>query len=60
MFSINPSTAILVCLNIVRARTTSASATRCGVLTSTAPVTVQLRASDSATSPVPGGRSTTR
>ena len=46
--------------NIARARTTSARATSWGVETITAPVTLSACAKVSWTSPVPGGRSTTR
>ena len=46
--------------NICFARTTSARATSCGVVTSTAPEARMLCEMVRATSPVPGGRSITR
>ena len=49
-----PSTGMWTLSNICLARTTSASATSCGVVTSTAPAARTCCESDSATSPVPG------
>ena len=54
MFSTMPSTGMWTLSNICLARTTSASATSCGVVTSTAPAARTLCESVSATSPVPG------
>ena len=60
MFSTMPSTGMCSLSNICLARTTSASATSCGVVTSTAPAARIYCETVSATSPVPGGRSITR
>ena len=48
------------CANIAMPRPTSSSATSCGVVTITPPVTGTCCTSVSGASPVPGGRSTTR
>ena len=60
MFSITPSTGMLSWRNIATALRTSDTDTPCGVVTTTAPATGTLWAMLSETSPVPGGRSTTR
>ena len=60
MFSITPSTGMFSCRNIPTALRTSETATPWGVVTTTAPAIGTLWAMLRATSPVPGGRSTTR
>ena len=59
MFSMMPSTGTLVLLNRSTARRASISDRSCGVDTITAPAGRERWISDSCTSPVPGGRSTT-
>ena len=58
MFSMIPSTGTLVLLNRSTARRASISDRSCGVETITAPAGRERWISDSCTSPVPGGRST--
>src|SRR5664280_418846 len=60
MFSTRPMTGTLIRANIASAFWTSAMATCCGVVTSTAPEIGTDCASVSCASDVPGGRSTTR
>ena len=60
MFSIRPSVGTLTFSNSRWARRASARATSCGVETMTAPSSGVFCTSVSCTSPVPGGRSTTR
>ena len=60
MFSTSPTTGTFSVRNMETAFCTSMSATSCGVETTTAPVSGQDCARLSATSPVPGGRSTMR
>ncbi len=60
MFSTIPRIGIDTLSNISFARMTSASATSCGVETSTTPAARTFCASVSGTSPVPGGRSRMR
>jgi hypothetical protein len=60
MFSIKPSTGTESLSNMRMALTESSIATVLGVVTITAPVTTVCWMSESWTSPVPGGRSTTR
>ena len=60
MFSTMPSTSICTLRNMVMAFVASSRATSCGVQTTTAPVTSSNCESEMATSPVPGGMSTTR
>src|SRR5213080_2472581 len=60
MFSIRPSTGAFICWNIAMPRRTSASATSWGVVTMTPPVIFTCWVRVSCTSPVPGGRSSTR
>ena len=60
MFSMMPSVGMFSFLYIATARRLSASDTCCGVVTTIAPATGTVWLRLSATSPVPGGRSTTR
>ena len=60
MFSMTPSGGMLSFLYIATARRVSASDTCCGVVTTIAPATGTVWLRLSATSPVPGGMSTTR
>ena len=60
MFSMSPRTGALSFSYIFTARRVSASDTRCGVVTTTAPATGTDWLRLSATSPVPGGMSTIR
>ena len=60
MFSIRPRTGAFTWRNIWMPRRTSASATSCGVVTMMPPVSGTCCVSVSCTSPVPGGRSSTR
>ena len=55
MFSMMPTIGIITLSNIDLARTTSASATSCGVATSNAPLTLSCCENVICTSPVPGG-----
>ena len=60
MFSIMPIGGMFSFWYIATARRVSASDTVCGVVTTTAPATGTVWLRLSATSPVPGGRSTIR
>ena len=60
MFSTNPSTGMLTLSNMTLALMASESATSCGVVTTTAPLTETCCAMVSWMSPVPGGRSRMR
>ena len=60
MFSMTPSVRTLTLLNIAIALRASSRLTSCGVVTTTAPVSGISWLSESAASPVPGGRSMTR
>ena len=60
MFSTIPSTGMETLSNMSFARITSESAMSCGVETSTTPAARTFWARVSGTSPVPGGRSSTR
>ena len=60
MFSTTPSAGMFSFSYILMARRLSASDTCCGVVTTIEPATGTVCASDSATSPVPGGMSMIR
>ena len=60
MFSTMPKISTLTFSNIATLRLASFSATACGVVTTTAPAIGTVWARVNCTSPVPGGRSTSR